>query len=72
MRCIYLIPASAVPLSSFYPYGPDHGDLEIGPSDDGSKLLILSQDFVFFGTKYSQIHVRTTSSYIYTLVRTFY
>ena len=46
----------AVPLSSFYPYGTLH-DSNLGPNDDSSGQLDLSQPFVFFGVSYSQIYV---------------
>ena len=46
----------AVQLSSFYPYGTLY-DSNIGPTDDVSLPLSLSQPFVFFGVSYSRIYV---------------
>ena len=46
----------AVPLSSFYSYGTLH-DSSLGPTDDRSGELSLSQPFVFFGVNYSLIYV---------------
>ena len=46
----------AVPLSSFYPYETVR-DTNLGPSDDISGQLNLSQPFVFFGVNYSVVYV---------------
>ena len=52
----------AVPLGSFYPFGPSYNDSTVGPTLDDGAALTLSQSFVFFGVSYDVIFV---SDYIY-------
>ncbi|XP_063771832.1 sushi, nidogen and EGF-like domain-containing protein 1 isoform X2 [Pseudophryne corroboree] len=47
-----------VPLSDFYPFGPEEGDLVTRRQDDGgSGLLPISRAFTFFGDKHSGLYV---------------
>ncbi|XP_066454549.1 sushi, nidogen and EGF-like domain-containing protein 1 isoform X1 [Eleutherodactylus coqui] len=49
---------SLVPLSDFYPYGPEEGDSVTRRQDDGgSGLLAISRAFTFFGDKHSGLYV---------------
>ena len=56
---LLLIPfGTAIPLSSFYPYGSAVGDGALPSNDDGSSSTIpLQTPFVFFGTSYTNIFV---------------
>ncbi|XP_060690951.1 sushi, nidogen and EGF-like domain-containing protein 1 isoform X2 [Hemiscyllium ocellatum] len=47
-----------VPLSDFYPFGPEHGDSVNAKVDDGgSGLVEISLGFPFFGDKHSGLYV---------------
>ena len=47
----------AVPMSSFYPYGPSYNDSLALQNDDNSTTLYLSQSFFYFGVNYDRIYV---------------
>ena len=49
----------AVPLASFYTFGPSTGDTTLYRNDDGySSLISLSTAFPYFGTNYRAVYVR--------------
>ena len=49
---------TAIPLSSFYPYGSAAGDYLLPPNDDGSSSAIsLPTPYLYFGTSYTSIYV---------------
>ena len=49
---------TAIPLSSFYSYGSEHGDSVLPPSDDGtSSAISLPTAFLFYGTSFTNIFV---------------
>lgn len=50
---------SAVPQQLMYPYGPQHGDRSLPPSDDfSSDEIELSVPVIFFDTSFRSIYVR--------------
>ena len=49
----------AVPLASFYSFGPSAGDTTLHRNDDQySSLISLSTEFSYFGTNYDAVYVR--------------
>ena len=49
---------TAIPLSSFYPYGSAAGDALLPSSDDGSSSAIsLPTPYLYYGTSYRNIFV---------------
>ena len=53
---------TAIPLSSFYPYGSADGDTVLPPSDDGSSSAIsLPTPYLYYGTSYTSIFVSRNS-----------
>ena len=54
---------TAIPLSSFYPFGSSAGDTGLGPIDDGSSAAIsLPTSVSFYGTSYTSIFVSSFSA----------
>ncbi len=55
---VLLKDSSAVPLSSFYPYGRAVGDTRLHDNDDdSSSVIMLSRPFSFFGTRHLRLFV---------------
>ena len=51
---------SALPLEDFYPFGSSSGDNTFGPAlDESSPRISLSVPFLFFGTNFNILYVRT-------------
>ena len=48
---------TAVPLSSFYPYGEGNGDSSHRDTIAASAGIYLAEEFVFYSSHYSQIYV---------------
>lgn len=54
------LPASCVPVSDFFPFGTDTGDLRTERSDDGgSGKVNLTVMFPFFGKRHDKLYVST-------------
>ena len=57
--CVLLKLVEAVPLASFYSFGPSAGDTTLHRNDDQySSLISLSTEFSYFGTNYDAVYVR--------------
>ena len=57
--CILLKLVEAVPLASFYTFGPSAGDTTLRRNDDQySPLISLSTEFSYFGTNHDAVYVR--------------
>ena len=64
--CILLKLVEAVPLASFYTFGPSTGDTTLYRNDDGySSLISLSTAFPYFGTNHDAVYVRAVQCGIY-------
>ncbi|MFT7814746.1 uncharacterized protein LOC107095177, partial [Arapaima gigas] len=44
-------------LGNFYPFGPENGDTVNPSADDGNSVVLLDENFVFFGKDYDQFYV---------------
>ena len=68
LLCCSLV--TAVPLSSFYPYGSANGDSTLGAFDDViSPSIATSVPFYFYGNAFSNLYVSASLNiyiYIYT------
>ena len=57
--CVLMKLVEAVPLASFYSFGPSAGDTTLHRNDDQySSLISLSTEFSYFGTNYDAVYVR--------------
>ena len=57
--CVLLKLVEAVPLASFYTFGPSAGDTTLHRNDDEySPLISLSTEFSYFGTNHDAVYVR--------------
>ena len=49
---------AAIPLTQFYPFGKEAGDILLPRNDDGSSdAVLLSPQFTFFGQQFDNIYV---------------
>ena len=61
--CVLLKLVEAVPLASFYTFGPSAGDTTLHRNDDRySPLISLSTEFSYFGTNHDAVYVRVYST----------
>ena len=64
--CVLLKLVEAVPLASFYTFGPSTGDTTLHRNDDSSSSLIsLSTAFPYFGTNHRAVYVRAVQCGLY-------
>ena len=49
---------AGVPLSDFFPFGPETGDKSLPPSNDATASLTLKQPFPLYGQRRKQLTVR--------------
>ena len=64
--CVLLKLVEAVPLASFYTFGPSTGDTTLHRNDDSySSLISLSTAFPYFGTNHRAVYVRAVQCGLY-------